>query len=175
MSEGLSKLYGNALTSDDMYLAMCDSDSLSIAMAKGDQQSILLYFQQTQKEFIKKRPKRGGGQVNYIEGWYVKQILNLATKFQWSSFIDGSLRDGDFIIVWGRVEITINYQKYTQSAYGRNEIKYLKQTPEQVKANVPRQPVDLGDAYKSAHTDMIKKAANNWGIAMDVYSGRDLE
>lgn len=147
-----------------MDLALIDSDSLKSAITKADQQSVFLYFQKTQKEFIKKRPKRGGGTVNYIEGWYVKQILNLATKFQWSSYIDGSLRDGDFIVVWGRVEITINDQKYSQSAFGRNEIKYLKGT---------KNPVDLGDAYKSAHTDMIKKAANCWGIAMDVYSGRE--
>ncbi len=154
------------ITPDDMDLAMIDHDSLKTALSKTDQQTVFLYFQKTQKDFIKKRPKRGGGTVNYIEGWYVKQILNLATKFQWSSYIDGSLRDGDFIVVWGRIEITINGQRYTQSAFGRNEIKYLKGT---------KNPVDIGDAYKSAHTDMIKKAANSWGIAMDVYSGREEE
>jgi len=163
----------NELTNDDMYLAMIDEDSLHSAITKADQTNVFLYFQKTQKEFIKKRPKRGGGQVNYVEGWYVKQVLNLATKFRWSSYIDGSLRDGDFIIVWGRIVITIEGKEYTQSAFGRNEIKYLKQTPDQIKNNVPRQPVDLGDAYKSAQTDMIKKAANSWGIAMDVYSGRE--
>ncbi len=156
----------NEITKDDMDFAMVDSESLKDAMSKGDQQTVLLYFQKTQKEFIKKRPKRGGGQVNYVEGWYVKQILNLATKFKWSSFIDGSLRDGDFVVVWGRVVITIDGKEYTQSAFGRNEVKYLKGT---------KNPVDLGDAYKSAHTDMIKKAANAWGIAMDVYSGREEE
>ncbi len=154
------------ITPDDMDLAMIDQDSLKTALSKTDQQTVFLYFQKTQKDFIKKRPKRGGGTVNYIEGWYVKQILNLATKFQWSSYIDGSLRDGDFIVVWGRIEITINGQRYTQSAFGRNEIKYLKGT---------KNPVDIGDAYKSAHTDMIKKAANSWDIAMDVYSGREEE
>jgi len=178
------------LSSDDMYLAMCDTDSLkesfkSRCIIPSD---VLLYFQQTQKEFVKKRKGRGGREYNYIEGWYVKQVLNFATKFQWSSFIDGSLRDGDFIIVWGRVEITIEDQKYTQSAYGRNEIKYLtcdkiksvkdacaKGDKSICKLHRCEQPVDIGDAYKSAHTDMIKKAANNWGIAMDVYSGRDTE
>lgn len=157
----------NDITSDDMDLAIIDIDSLKTALDKPyTPQAVLWYFQKTQKDFIKKRPKRGGGTVNYIEGWYVKQILNIATKFQWSSYIDGSLRDEDFIVVWGRVEITIEGQKYTQSAFGRNEIKYFKGT---------KNPVDLGDAYKSAQTDMIKKAANNWGIAMDVYSGREEE
>lgn len=162
----------DAITPDDMDLAIIDIDSLKVALDKPyTPQAVLWYFQKTQKDFIKKRPKRGGGTVNYIEGWYVKQILNIATKFQWSSYIDGSLKDGDFIVVWGRVEITINGQKYTQSAFGRNEIKYMKQ----LDAKGNRVPVDLGDAYKSAHTDMIKKAANNWGIAMDVYSGREEE
>ena len=152
------------LTPTDMHLAMVDGDSLKSALSKSNQSDVFVYFQKTQKDFIKKRPKRGGGQVNYIEGWYVKQVLNLATGFKWSSFIDGSLRDGDFVIVWGRVVITIEGKEYTQSAFGRNEIKYLKGT---------KNPVDLGDAYKSAQTDMIKKAANCWGIAMDVYSGRE--
>jgi len=176
------------LSSDDMYLAMCDTESLTTVMSKGDQQTILLYFQNTQKEFIKKRKGRGGREYSYVEGWYIKQVLNLATKFQWSSFIDNTLRDGDFIIVWGRVEITIAGQKYTQSDFGRNEIKYLscdkiksikdacaKGDKAICKKHTCEQPVDIGDAYKSARTDMIKRCANSWGIAMDVYSGRDTE
>jgi len=125
---------------------------------------VFLYFQKTQREFIKTRPKRGGGQVKYVPIWYVKQILNYATKFRWSSYIDGSTKEGDFIIVWGRVVIEIEGKEYTQSAFGRNEIKYYKGT---------KNPVDIGDAYKSAQADMIKKAVNNWGVAMDVYTGRE--
>lgn len=174
------------ITNDDLALAMLDDECLKHAMNTGNFQDVLIYFQKTQKEFIKRRKGRGGREYNYVEGWYVKQALNVISKFQWSSFIDGSLRDGDFIVVWGRVEITIAGQKYTQSAYGRNEIKYLtcdkiksvkdacakgdKSICKQHKCEVP---VDIGDAYKSAHTDMIKKAANGWGIAMDVYSGRE--
>jgi len=155
----------NTLDSTDLEVIMIDGID-QVAISKADFNSVFLYFQKTGKEFVKYRPGRGG-KVQYVEGWYIKQILNLATKFKWSSFIDGMKESSGSVIVWGRIVIELDGKEYTQSSFGDADIKYKK--------DKPTEPVSIGDDYKAAFTDMIKKAASNWGIASDVYGKRYTE
>lgn len=170
-----------------------DSEEIEIVMFEGLNEKSLVYtdfnqvflkFQKTPKEFVKQRPGRGGKQVDYVEGWYIKQVLNLATKFKWSSYIDGHVQTPSEVIVWGRVTITLDGKEFTQSAFGQSEIhlyKCDKIKEVQIACRKDRtachihtceKAVCVGDDFKAALTDMIKKAASQWGIASDVYSKR---
>ncbi len=172
------------MTSDDeKELAICDNTSWEL-IEKKTSSDIIKMFQYTPKCFIKERPGRGNQAVKYVEGWYIKQVLNLATKFKWSNHIDGHTITKDEVIVWGSVTIDLDGKEYTQSSFGESQIHYYKcdkiKSVQQAcvkdksvcKVHTCEQTVSIGDDLKAAHTDMIKKAANIWGIAMDIYSKR---
>lgn len=126
-------------------------------------EDVFLNAQRTAKNHIMHRPGRGGKEISYVEGWYIKQVLNLATKWAWSSKIDNIFHTDTEVICIGSVEITLpDGSKSVQSAVGQADIKFKKNTTI---------PVCLGDDYKAAVTDMKKKAASEWGIASDVYRG----
>ncbi len=176
------------LTEDDMEITMQEGLN-EIAINSSQFNAVFLNFQKTPLQFIKQRPGRGksgstcracdgkkvinhipcktcngaGVAVDYIEGWYIKTILNMATKFKWCSYIDRMWTEYGQTLVQGRVTIEIDGKEYTQSDIGDADIKYRKDTKE---------PVSIGDDYKAAVTDLIKRCANHWGIAGDVYSKR---
>lgn len=173
----------NELSDDECKeLAVSDTASWSL-IEKKSSEDILKLFSYTPKTFIKERDGRGG-KVKYVEGWYVKQVLNLATKYKWSNSIDGHTITKDEVIVWGSVTIELDGKQYTQSAFGESAIHYYKcdkiksvadackKDKSICKMHTCEQTVSIGDDLKAAHTDMIKKAANIWGIAMDVYAKR---
>jgi len=125
-------------------------------------EDVFLQAQTTAPQHVKHRPGRGG-EYAYVEGWYVKQILNLATKWKWESHIDGWKETETEVICWGSVTITLpSGEKITQAGVGQADKKFKKGTKELL---------CLGDDYKAAMTDMIKKAVSHWGIANDVYRG----
>lgn len=171
------------MTSDDeKELAIIDNTSWEL-IEKKNSEDIIKLFQFTPKCFIKERDGRGG-KVKYVEGWYIKQVLNLATKFKWQNHIEGHTITKDEVIVWGSVTIEIDGKEYTQSSFGESAIHYYKcdkiksvadackKDKSICKVHTCEQTVSIGDDLKAAHTDMIKKAANIWGIAMDVYGKR---
>ena len=170
-------------TDDDKELAIIDNSNWEL-LEKASSDAILKLFSFTPKPFIKERPGRGGKPVKYVEGWYIKQVLNLATKFKWSNHIEGHTITKDEVIVWGSVTIELDGKEYTQSSFGESELhrykcdkikdvqKACKTDKTACKVHTCEQTVSVGDDLKAAHTDMVKKAAANWGIANDVYSGR---
>lgn len=172
------------MTSDDeKELAVLDNNSWGL-IEKKSSSDIIKMFQFTPNAFIKERPGRGNQIIKYVEGWYIKQVLNLATKFKWQNHIDGHTITKDEVIVWGSVTIEIDRKEYTQSSFGESQVHYYKcdkiksvqsacvKDKSICKVHTCEQTVSIGDDLKAAHTDMIKKAANIWGIAMDVYSKR---
>lgn len=173
------------LSDDEKELAIIDSGNWEL-VEKLDPISILKLFSYTPKSFIKERPGRGNQVVKYVEGWYIKQVLNLATKFKWSNHIDGHTITKDEVIVGGSVTIELDGKEYTQSSFGESQVHYYKcdkiKSVQQActkdktvcKVHTSEQTVSIGDDLKAAHTDMIKKAANIWGVAMDIYSKREL-
>ncbi|MCG2735106.1 MAG: RAD52 family DNA repair protein, partial [Candidatus Methanoperedenaceae archaeon] len=65
------------LGDDEKELAILDSNSWE-TFEKLPAKEILKLFSYTPKCFIKERPGRGNQTVKYVEGWYVKQVLNVA-------------------------------------------------------------------------------------------------
>jgi hypothetical protein len=130
------------------------------------QRQATLINAETPAAFIKEKPGRGGRKVAYVEGGYIINQLNgafsplgwdfeILDQGQTERKLDKS--DGE---VWVRGRLVINDHKngfkVYKTQYGQHAIH----------ANVP-----IGDAYKAAATDALKKCASMLGIAQDVYWG----
>lgn len=122
----------------------------------------LIMLQTTDKQYIEERKGRGGKMYPYVKGSYMVQCANMAFGFSWSSQVQQWEKTDTEIICMGYIEAEINGKIICKYAIGQQDIAFVKDT---------KTVVCLGDNYKAAHTDMIKKALSFFGIAKDVYSG----
>jgi hypothetical protein len=172
------------LSDDEKELMIVENTSWGLLESLTPSQRIKL-FSNTLKNFVKERPGRGNQVVKYVQGWYIKQVMNLVFDYKWGNTITGHTITPDEVIVWGTVSADFgNHDIHTQSSFGESQIHYYKcdkiksvqvacQKDKSIcKIHTCEQIVSIGDDLKAAHTDMIKKAANIWGIAMDVYQKR---
>lgn len=123
---------------------------------------------ETPPALVKSKPGRGGKRVSYIEGGYVISRLNQAfSPLGWEFKIvekgqtDRQNENNTEGEVWVYGELTIidhkNAYRTTKGQYGQHPI---------------HKKVPIGDAYKAAGTDALKKCASLIGIALDVYWGQ---
>jgi hypothetical protein len=115
--------------------------------------------------FIKEKPGRGGKKVSYVETGYVVSRLNaIFSPVGWSFRItergtterkNETSSEGE-VWVYGELTVYDHAKGYsvTRGQYGQHPI---------------HQKVPIGDAYKSAGSDALKKCASLFGIASDVY------
>ncbi len=140
----------------------------------------------TPENLIESRQIRGGGSARYVEGWRFIERLNQAFGFLWSSRIVSAFRDGDDIIVQGEVSFklpgktvirefpdgtkeTIIFEglEIVKSQFGGSQVKrYSRDGAGYQKGD----QMDIGNDYKAAGTDMVKKCAVSMGMFQDVYS-----
>lgn len=123
---------------------------------------------ETPKALIKSKPGRGGKRVTYVEGGYVINQLNAAfSPLGWEFEIvehgtterkNENSTEGE---VWVRGKLTIidhaKGWRVSKTQFGQHPI---------------HTKVPIGDAYKAAGTDALKKCASMLGIALDVYWGQ---
>ena len=136
----------------------------SLVPSKITPRQILSIISKTPISEIKKRPGKGNTTLYYVTGSWMKKKLNYTFGFMWDFNIVDKGRDGDFIWVQGK--LTIKHPNtlavlVTKEQFGGAEVKYRRDT---------KQPLDLGNDYKAAATDALKKCAADLGIASDVYS-----
>ncbi len=127
----------------------------------------------TPAEYIKKRKGKGGREFDYIETNYVITMLNSLFGFRWDFEVlwevpfAEAMQQGS-VTVKGRLSVyDRNGNKLSKTQYGSQPMVFEK--------NKPREPeylaMEVGDLYKSASSDCLKKCASLFGIALDVYSG----
>lgn len=112
---------------------------------------------ETPQEFIRERVGRGGKSVKNVEGGYVIAKLNsIYGQLNWDFEVLTEKETDKEVFVKGRLTIKDHAKGYSigKTQYG--------QADKQV--NVP-----IGDTYKAAGTDALKKCASLFGIALDVY------
>lgn len=124
----------------------------------------------TPKEYIKRRPGRGGKQYDYVEFNYIIGRLNATFMFDWDAeIVDHHIfRDENQIST--KVRLTVRFadgKAVMKEAWGGSEIARFK-TNAQSNAG---QIINLADNLKSAEADALKKAASMLGICWDVYAG----
>lgn len=125
-----------------------------------------MIYSSTPTKQIYTRPGRGGKTFRYVKGNYVKKRLNYIFGSLWSFEILGELVQGNQVIIKGKLTIQDKHGEpiIVKMQYGRAEIKYLKGT---------KDPVDLGNDFKAASTDCLKKCASEVGICSDIYADEE--
>lgn len=121
--------------------------------------------QQTPKEEIRYRKGDGGRQFAYTDGPYVIRTLNEAFGWDWDFVADNeellTNNEKPFEVKCrGTLTVRMDGKVVTKTQYGCQPIKMLQNGSS---------PVSIGDAYKGAATDALKKCASMLGIALDLY------
>lgn len=124
-----------------------------------------IFTQETPREAIRTRPGRGGRVLLYTDGAYVVRTLNEAFNWNWDFEVDHEeilyVIDRPFEVrCRGKLIIRIGDVTITKMQYGCQPVELLKDGSA---------PVSLGDAFKGAATDALKKCASLLGIALDLY------
>lgn len=122
---------------------------------------------------IKTRPGRGGGSQRYVDIAYMVEQANLLTTFNWKQEVvkeeEFRSKDGKVLEIGVLVKVTFFNPDGTgisKEQWGQKEVMYQKGTDT---------PVAYFDDKKAAISDGVKKCLSYFGIAADVYAGKELE
>lgn len=136
----------------------------SMALAINQAQHEIL-TQATPGDEVRYRKGKGGREFPYTDPAYVIRTLNLAFGWDWDFEADNEdifyANDRPFEAkVRGRLTVRNGDKIIVKVQYGCQPIEYLKDSDV---------PVSLGDAYKGAASDALKKCASLLGVALDLY------
>lgn len=107
-------------------------------------------------EDIKQREGRGGITLDYVEIHRVIQRLNEAFEGKWSFEVKDKDRTDREIVVLG----SLSAEGITKQQFGTTEITL---------SHNKKEPVCIGDDYKAAASDALKKCAAMFGVALHLY------
>ena len=121
----------------------------------------------TPKKFIYKREGPGGKVLDYVSIGYVQNKLNEAFgPMNWSTSVR-EVSTMEMIAKTGQIVVAVKLELYGgkifKEQYGSSDIKFFKNGDKAGK------PVDIGNDFKSAASDGLKKCASMFGVASDVY------
>ena len=122
-----------------------------------------LLLKKTPSHYVRQRPAKGGGVWHYVSGAYVRKVLNLMFGWDWDFEVLSEMIQGNQVIVKGKLTCRVNGKSIIKTQFGCKEIMMRKGTNE---------PLNLGNDFKSATTDALKKCSAEIGIAGDIY-GKD--
>lgn len=122
-----------------------------------------LLLKKTPSQYVRQRPAKGGGVWHYVSGAYVRKVLNLMFGWDWDFEVLSEMIQGNQVIVKGKLTCRVNGKSIIKTQFGCKEIVMRKGTNE---------PLNLGNDFKSATTDALKKCSAEIGIAGDIY-GKD--
>lgn len=120
--------------------------------------------QRTPTDVVKTRKGRGGKILSYVSHDWVTRQLNEAFNWQWSFEIlserilpdEAAPRE---IVVKGRLTIHTPGGNIIKNQFGSAEVKRTKNGD----------IISLGDDFKAASSDALKKCASLLGLALDLY------
>jgi hypothetical protein len=131
----------------------------------------------TPRSFKYTRPAKGGGNWTYVKVSYIRKVLDSITGFNWDFDIETSLAEAwevakltKQVVVKGRLTIRVKHDgqwvSLTKTQFGRADVKFKKNSTE---------TLDIGNDFKSATSDCLKKCASLLGIAADVYEAEEFQ
>ena len=121
----------------------------------------------TPKEEIRERKIGGGNRAKYVNTYFMTRQVSLITGFRWSSeCLEEKLHPSSppYQEVAAKMRVTVWDKlgnKFYHESWGCVQVQ--------------AKGVLLFDQYKAAYSDGIKKCLSYFGIANDVYGGKDLE
>lgn len=133
----------------------------------------------TPSNVVKQKPGKGGGTENYVNIYWMTEQIGLLTAFRWASecLEEKALPNWDKPREIGaRMKVTIwdkNNQTYSHTSWGQKEVAYYK--ADHKDKNKAGQPLSIFDDLKAAYSDGIKKCLSYFGIARDIYGGKELD
>lgn len=146
MSENLAVI-------DAAELSQVDGNSLSV-------KQLDFLLTKTPAKYVKSRPGKGGGQWKFVSGNYVRKTLNLMFGWDWDfEILSEQVLEGE-VIVKGRLTCRVNGRSITKTQFGNKEVVTKKTGG----------ALSIGNDFKAAATDALKKCAFDLGIANDVYN-----
>ena len=144
-------------------------------------QQLQRLFMRTPKNHILERQGRGGQTWKFVTGAYIKKSLNFIFGFNWDFEVTEEWEKHGQIIVKGRLTGRITdpdtgevKHTLTKTDFGRADIKYKTDFVGGKKVPTDK-PLDVGNDYKAAATDALKRCANQLGIASDVYNSNEFK
>ena len=124
-------------------------------------------LKKTPESAIETRPGKGGLRWKYVKGSYIIKVLNLMFGFDWDFEIVDQWAEGGEAIVKGKLTCrNAEGKAITKTDFGNKEIICKRGTDK---------PLSLGNDYKAAATDCLKRCARQIGIAQDVYNPDDFK
>lgn len=152
------------ITEDD--LALVSNNALN-------REQLQFLLRRTPEKYIKERPAKGGGTWRYVPGGYIRKVLNLMFGWQWNFEILENAIIQDEVVVRGKLTVTSNGIVIVKMQYGNKEIAFKTETYTDENGIKKKRPTDkylsIGNDFKAAATDALKKCAADLGIASDVY------
>ena len=122
-----------------------------------DLEKLGAYFPKESEAILKK----GGRNLTYLPVAHIVARANEVLGFNWSYEVVHTFKDGDWITAHVRLTITTDDITASRDGFGGQKIKRMKNDD----------PVDLGDEYKGAVSDALKKAFQSFGVGL--YLARD--
>ncbi len=151
-------------------LAVTPEVTLGISIYRPSVEKLL--HKKTPPEFIDKHPFNG---LNYVQVGYVRRCIDDYCKanegttwtFEVNEVASGeSLLKIKHVVVKGTLTILFSDGTFmSREQFGGATVKFYKSTHK----SMPGLPMDLGNDYKSAASDALKKCASLLGIAQDVF------
>lgn len=151
----------------------------------------------TPPEWVRTRPIRGGGVVEYIPGGYFTQRLNDCFGCLWSYEVKAYFEKDKQLVGLGRMTIKVPGRTITREfpdgtketikfdpieivkeQFGGSDVKgYSKDVLDKSgkKLHSKGDPIDIADDYKAMATDAKKKCGTELGLFLDVYGPREAE
>ena len=127
---------------------------------------LALLLKKTPKQYVHTRPAKGGGTWDYVSGGYVRKVLNLMFGWDWDFEVVSEQVVGKQVIVKGKLTCRVN---------GRQIVKMQSGCKEVICRSGTETPLNLGNDFKAAATDALKKCAAELGIAADIYNKQDFK
>jgi hypothetical protein len=124
---------------------------------------IIALLARTPEKYKYTRPAKGGGDWTYVSGGYVKKTLNRIFGWAWSFEIKDKWKEDGEVVVLGKLLIVNGKGEVflAKEDFGKKEIVCKRGTDK---------PLSIGNDYKSAATDCLKRCAYQLGLASDVYA-----
>lgn len=155
-------------------LALVSASDLSLVEDNSlNKNQLAQILRKTPTQYVKKRPAKGGGTWDYVTGGYVKKCLNIMFGWDWDFEIVEQMALHGEAIVKGRLTCRSNGRTIVKMQFGNKDIIYKKQTDEERNKGLERIPLSIGNDFKAATTDCLKKCAAEIGIAADIYNKED--
>lgn len=132
---------------------------------------------------IRKKTGRGGYEQNYVNGYYMFLQASLITGFRWQSeclqekYIPDEINP---VEIGALMKVTLYDQQgnaYSHTTWGSNGVARWKYDGKSENGTLHKSGdiISIFESLKAAYTDGIKKALSYFGIANDVYGGRELD